>query len=102
MQTHITKKLEDLEKIKATDLGVVIGKNSFDDDGSQNYFRFQTIYKSFTKPAGDTETQPTIAWKSKGLSDEGIKHLTATGNILAPKLKWIHKSKRAVEFNGAI
>ena len=43
-------------------------------------------------------TEATIAWKSKWLSDEGIKLPTTPGNNLCPKLKWIHYSRMSVEF----
>ena len=47
-------------------------------------------------PVGDNET--IIAWKSKGLLDVSVSPLITRGNSLAPKLKWIHNSKRTVEF----
>ena len=46
-------------------------------------------------PTGHTET--IIAWKAKKLSYESIKPKTSPGNSLAPKLRWIHNSKTAVE-----
>ena len=45
---------------------------------------------------GDTET--ISAWKSKGLSGKSIKPRTTSSTSVAPKLKWIHNSKIAVEF----
>ena len=41
---------------------------------------------------GDTET--TIASKSKGLIDESMRPFTTKSSSLAPKLNWIHNSKR--------
>ena len=51
----------------------------------------QPIYNTFTKTVGDTET--IVAWKSKGLPDEIVNLPAASGNSLAPKLKWINNSK---------
>ena len=37
-------------------------------------------------------TKAIVAWKSKGLSKEGIVPLNASGNSLTPNLKWIFNS----------
>ena len=50
-------------------------------------------------PVGGTET--IIAWKFKGLSYKIIKSPTGTDKSVSPKLKWLHNSKIAVEFNGS-
>ena len=43
-------------------------KCHFEDDGTQNDLVFQTAYKYFK-----TVSINILSWKSKGLSDEGIK-----------------------------
>ena len=50
-------------------------------------------------PTGNTKT--IVAWKSKELSEESIKAPITPVNNVAPKLKWIHDSKIAVEFKGS-
>ena len=65
------------EKITMIDLGFLLGKNYFNNDRSQNYLVFQPICNTFTMSAGHTET--TIAWKSKGLSNESTTHPTTPG-----------------------
>ena len=89
---------ENREKIKLQtfDLRCFNYKSYFDNDWSQNYLIFQPIYNTCTRLAGDTET--IIALKSKRLSDEIINPATLLGNVLAPKLKWIHNSKISAKF----
>ena len=82
------------EKIKTFILSWNIGRNEFDDEGSQNHLIFQPISNTFAMPDVDTET--IIVWKPK----ESIKSPTTPGNSLAPKLKWVYNSKIAVEFKG--
>ena len=96
------EKIEKTEKIKTNDFGFVSGKSYLNNDRSQNYLIFQLIFKTFTMPTGDTNTN--IVWNSKGLSGGSINPLTTDNNSLAPKLnrkKWIHNSKIAVEFEGS-
>ena len=92
------EKIEKTEKIKTNDFGFVSGKSYLNNDRSQNYLIFQLIFKTFTMPTGDTNTN--IVWNSKGLSGGSINPLATDNNSLAPKLnrkKWIHNSKIAVE-----
>ena len=75
---------------------VVLGvKNYFEDDDTQNYLVFQSIYKYF-------EITPTtniiLSWKSKDLSDKTIKP-PGPHTVLAPELSYVGNKTR-VEFNG--
>ena len=81
-----------MEKLQTFDLSFFIGKNYFSYDESQNYLIFKPVYNTFIRLTG---TETIIAWKSKGLSTENIKTLTAPDNSIAPEL-----SKIAVKFNG--
>ena len=45
-----------------------------------------------------SNTKSILSWKSKGLSDDGIKPPTLNNNILAPKLEYINE-KMFVKFN---
>ena len=47
------------------------GKSHFEEDGTQNYLVFQSMYR-YLKMASNTNKYIS-SWKSKGLSDENIK-----------------------------
>ena len=81
-----------MKKLRMFNLSCFIGKRYFDNDESQNYLLFHSIYNTFKRRAGDTETILALR-----LPDEIIKSPTAPVNSPAPKLKWIHNSKK-VEF----
>ena len=72
-----------------------IGRPCFGDDGSQNYLVFQPLVKSFTAP---TTSDRILAWKPKGLSEEGIKPPAISDNSLAPRLTFVLNIKMAVGF----
>ena len=85
-----------MKKLKTFDSSYFRGKSDFEDDGTQNYLVFQSIYKY-------SEMTPTtniiLSWKSKGLSDETIKP-PRLHTVLAPKLSYVGNKTR-VEFNGS-
>ena len=85
-----------LKKLETFDSIYFCGKSHFEDDGTQNYLVFQSIYKYFEI----TPTTNTIlSWKSKGLSDETIKPPRPhTGH--APELSYV-VNKTRVKFNGS-
>ena len=56
------------------------GKSNFEDDVTQNYLVFQTAYRYFkTDRINDSNI---LSWKSKGLSDESIKHSSTSDKML--------------------
>ena len=57
--------LKELNKLKNFDSSYFIGKNHFEEDGTQNYLLFQQINKYFKVI---TNTDYVSSWKSKGLS----------------------------------
>ena len=61
---HLLDKNE-LKKLKPFDLSYFIGKNYFEEDGTQNYLVFQPIHKYFKLNAN---TLYILSWQSKGLS----------------------------------
>ena len=81
-------------KIRNIWFKIFISKSYFNDDGSQNFLIFQPISKTFTMPAGVTET--IIKW----LSTEKVKISATVNNSFSPKQKW-HNSKIRVEFKGS-
>ena len=58
------------------------GKSHFENDGTQNYLVFQTVYRYF-KTVGANDSNIS-SWKSKGLFDESIKPPTTSNKILNP------------------
>ena len=59
----------ELNKLETFDLSYFIGKNYFEEDGSQNYLVFQPISSYFKIIAN---TKFISSWKSDGLSDKTI------------------------------
>ena len=49
-----------------------------DSDDTQNYFVFQLIFRYFKR------NDYVLEWRSKGLSGESVKSLSATNNIIDP------------------
>ena len=82
----------ELSKLKTFDSGYFIGKSHFEeDDGAQNYFVFQPMYRYFKMI---TITDYISSCKSKGLSAESTKPLTASDISLTTALRWYqNKSK---------
>ena len=72
----------ELKKQKTFDSCYFRGKDSFENDSTQNYLVFQLIYKYFEITPN---TNTILSWKSKGLSDETVKPPTRH-TVLAPEL----------------
>ena len=65
------------------DLGYLIGKSHFEEDGAQNYLVFQPIVKYFNFI---NNTDYISSWKYKGLPAETIKPPTTSDNSLTPTI----------------
>ena len=79
-------------KLQALDSSYFRSKSHFvDNDGTQNYFIFQAMYR-YLKKIGNTNH--ISEWKSKGLSDEITKPPSTTKNSLAPALSHIGTKTR--------
>ena len=87
----------ELNKLKTFDSSYFIGKSNFDEDGTQNYFVFQTIKKYFKVI---TNTDYVWSWKSKGFFNEIIKPPATSDNSLTPILSY-YGTKTRVKFNGS-
>ena len=61
----------ELKKLKTFDSSYFIGKNHFEEDGTQNYLVFQPINKYFKVI---TNTDYASSWKSKGLLLKVLNH----------------------------
>ena len=80
----------ELKKLQTFDSSYFIGKNYFEEDGTQNYLVFQPISRYFKTLSN---TNYVLSWKSKGLSAETIKShnaspLTASDYNLRPTLSY--------------
>ena len=75
----------ELNKLKTFDSGYFIGKNYFEEDGTQNYLVFEPIIMYFKVI---TNTNYISSWKSKGLPAESIKQPTTSDNSLTSVLNY--------------
>ena len=74
-----------------------IGKNYFEEDGTQSYLIFQPIYR-YLKAFSITQYLEYFSeWKSKGLSSESIKTTSTSDNSLNPTLSY-YGAKIRVKF----
>ena len=66
----------ELNKLKTFDSSYFIGKNHFEEDGTQNYLVFQPMYRYFKVFSITQYLEYVSDWKSKGLSNESIKAIS--------------------------
>ena len=81
MTANKTKHLlveNEFKKLKTFDSSYFRGKSHFEEDGTQNYLVFQPANRYFKVIAN---TNYISKWKSKGLSDESIKHPATSFSI---------------------
>ena len=86
-----------LKKLETFDSIYFCGESHFEDDGTQNYFVFQTTYRYF-KTVSNNDAN-ILSWKSKGLSDESIKPPSTSNKMLNRLLNYVG-TKARVEFKG--
>ena len=79
MTKHVLVENE-LKKLKTFDSSYFIGKNFFEEDGTQNYLVFQPINRYFKT----TNKKYFSSWKSIELSDETITPYATSDNSLTP------------------
>ena len=72
-----------------------IGKSHFEDNGTQNYLVFQSIYIYFKRVSGVDSGNYIYFWKSKGLFDENITAPTTNDYNLNPQLSYLGIKTRA-------
>ena len=90
----------ELNKLKTFDSSYFIGKNYFEEDGSQNYLVFQPIIRYFKVNTIINVTDCVLSWKSKGLSNETIKPPTTSDNSLTPT-SYYYAAKLRIKFTGS-
>ena len=79
---------------------ILNGAKYFSENGSQNYFIFQTILKYF-QASGITVNEKDMTWNPKGFSDESIEPPETSDNSLSSTLDYFNKPKFRVKFNGS-
>ena len=89
----------ELNKVKTFDSGYFNGKSHFEDDGTQNYLIFQLIYRYFKVFSIMQYLEYVSEWKSKGLSSEHFKAVSATDTSLNLTLIY-YGTKIRVKFTG--
>ena len=86
-----------LKRLKKLYLGYFIGKNYFEEDGTQNYLVFQPLSRYFKHIANIFYI---LSWRSKGLSDETIKPPATSDNSLNPLIDCVDDKIR-LKLNGS-
>ena len=89
-----------MKKLKTFDSSYFIGKSHFEENGTQNYLVFQSIYRYFKQIAGVGNGNYIYYWKSKGLSDKRINSIKTPNHSITPNLDY-YGTKTRVEFNGS-
>ena len=88
---------KELKKLKTFESSHFIGKNHFEEDGTQNYLVFQPLNKYFKVIANNDYVS---SWKSVRLSAETIKPPTTSDNSFNPALRY-YGTKTRVKFTGS-
>ena len=78
-----------------------IGKNHFEEDGTQNYLVFQPKARYFKVNTIMNVAEYILSWKSKGLSAESIKPPATSDNSLTPALRYYDDFKVRVKFTAS-
>ena len=72
-----------MKKLNKFDLNYFRGKSHFKEDGTQNWFVFQSIRRHF-KVAYANGINYIFSWKSKGLSNLEINSIKTNDYLLKP------------------
>ena len=64
----------ELNKLKSFDSSYFRGKNYFDEDGTQNYYIFQPLFK-YLKVANVNNTNYILSWRSRGLNNVKVESI---------------------------
>ena len=89
-----------MNKLKTFDSSYFCGKNYFDEDGTQNYYIFQPIFK-YLKVAYVNNINYILSWKSRGLNDIKIESIKTNNYLLNPCTGNYDMSKIRIKFNGS-
>ena len=78
-----------IKKLQIFDSIYFRGKSHFEEDGIQNYFVFQPIYRYFERAVGSDNY--IYYWTSKVLSDKNVTAPTTSDYKLLKLLKWLRE-----------
>ena len=92
---------KELKKLNTFDLSYFRGKNYFEEDGTQNWFVFQSMGK-YLKITYTNNIIYVLSWQSKGLSDLEISSIKTNNYLLNPRIDQYDTSKVRLKFNGSI
>ena len=84
-----------MKKLKIFDLSYFIGKNHFDENGTQNYLVFQSMLEYFT-----LNSNWITKWNSKELSNESLQVISTSDNTLTPSINY-YGDKARLKFTGS-
>ena len=85
-----------MKKLETFDSIYFRGKSHFEDDSTQKYLVFQTVYRSFkTVSANDSNI---LLWKSKVLPDESIEPPSTCNKMFSTSVDYA-STKVRVKFN---
>ena len=91
----------EFKKAETFDSSYFIGKNYFEEDGTQNYLVFQPIIRYFKVNAISNIADYVLSWQSKGLCAEAIKPPITSDNSLKPTISYLYAGKIRVKFTGS-
>ena len=89
-----------MKRLKTFDSIYFSGKSHFEEDGTQNYLVFQSMYRYFKRIIGVGTGIYIYSWKCKGLSDGNITAPTTSDYKLKRQLSYFCTKTRA-EFRGS-
>ena len=89
-----------MKRLKTFDSIYFSGKSHFEEDGTQNYLVFQSMYRYFKRIIGVGTGIYIYSWKSKRLSDGNITVPTTSDYELKRQLSYFY-TKTRVEFRGS-
>ena len=90
----------ELKKLKTFDLSYFKNKRHFEEDGIQNCFLFQPMYRYFKRVAGVRSSNYVYIWKSKELTGEKINSITTSNYSITPELSY-YDTKTRIRFTGS-
>ena len=90
----------ELKKLKTFDSSYFIGKSHFEEDVTQNFLVFQSMYRYFKQISVVGIGTYIYYWQSKGLSDERINSIKTPNYTITPNINY-YGTKTRVEFNGS-
>ena len=79
----------ELKKLQKLDAAYFRGKSHFEENGTQNYLVFQSMYRYFKRIAGVGSGNYIYFWKSKSLSDEKLDSITASNYKITSELSFL-------------